>query len=81
MVRKYCQDCRFFAVAATGKEYGACRCPQASPASAERYIAPEFERAPYASVTRSSGGCGDAGHWFEPRAEPASKPVSEPVMS
>jgi hypothetical protein len=68
-VRKYCQDCRFFAVGKTGKEYGACHSPHASPASAERYIAPEFERAPYASVTRSSGGCGDAGHWFEPRPE------------
>ena len=70
--RKYCQDCRFFVAAKTGKEYGACHCPQASPSSMERFVAPQFERPPYASVMRTCGGCGEDAKWFEPRTKQAA---------
>ncbi len=40
--RKYCQDCRFFVAAKTGKEYGACHCRQAAPSGMERFVAPRI---------------------------------------
>jgi hypothetical protein len=73
--RRYCVDCRFFALSASGvKEYGRCGNPNAERTESTRFIAPEFDQPPTAAGMRSHGGCGEVGKWFE--AAPAKAVVA-----
>lgn len=70
-IKRYCENCRFFdAQGKTGaaKAFGNCIAPGAKPVSIERYVAPEFDKPPFAQVMRSAAGqCGHNALWFEPK--------------
>lgn len=66
--RRYCQDCRFFedGLTAARKPYGRCAAPPAPASDVDRFIAPEFDKPPFASTMRSIESlCGPTGKWFE----------------
>lgn len=63
--RHYCEDCRFFAAAATGKNYGRCHAPAARPTGLDHLISREYPEQPYATVMRVAQ-CGPEAQWFEP---------------
>lgn len=66
--RRYCQDCRFFQStgSATTKQFGRCLNAAAPTSDIDRFIAPEFDKPPFASTMRSiESRCGADGKWFE----------------
>lgn len=64
----YCQDCRFFAPDAAGKQFGRCGAAGARSVNNDRFIAPEFATNPFATTMRISPlNCGEDAKWFEPK--------------
>lgn len=69
MERKYCEDCRFCQVNASGIMYARCAEPRAGDnPDGSKYVARQFDQPRYASAIRSDHAlCGPDAAWLQPK--------------
>lgn len=65
--RKYCEDCRFCQVGATGIHYARCGEPRASmQTGGSEFVSRQFDKPSYAaSVRLDAQQCGRGAAWFQ----------------
>lgn len=67
-IRRYCEDCRFCQVPATGLAYARCGNSKAPAMSlGDKYVARQFDKPVFAASARGDAKlCGPDANWFEP---------------